>query len=370
MSAIVRLRLSCARTPAALAAPRLSRFHRTNAPRTLARSFATHRDPYQTSSLLSQELDRLAARKGSNSSSEPTDSVGPFQLGMSSRSRANDPKFKKWDDLTAGGKVLRTTARTSNLTVILLGAGFSAVLAWALATELFAKNSPTVLYSDACERIKSSPVVTAHLPGSLSFQTTAPSPLAPRHRNRHVQSHLALDSAGVEHLLLHFYVTSSPVAPPSTSWFEGWEWEWEWYDVERYARHKARETWDAARKAVAYISGTPLPPTASTTQVPTPATRVAEQKQSTEGWSLLGMFKGLKGGKGKGKDEVGVARVNGVVGDCGEVHVDFVKDPVSGEFKYRYLLLDIPSSKVRNPYRIFVERGEGFREGDGIVMWG
>lgn len=56
-------------------------------------------------------------------------------------------------------KVMRTTARTTNLTVILLGAGLSALLIYSLTSELFSKNSPTVLYGDACERIKASPKV-------------------------------------------------------------------------------------------------------------------------------------------------------------------------------------------------------------------
>lgn len=56
--------------------------------------------------------------------------------------------------------VLRTTQRTTNLTIILLGAGLSAVLVYALTSELFSKNSPTVLYNDACERIKTSPRVS------------------------------------------------------------------------------------------------------------------------------------------------------------------------------------------------------------------
>ena len=55
--------------------------------------------------------------------------------------------------------VTRTAARTTNLTVILLGAGLSVVLIYALTSELFSKNSPTVLYGDACERIKASPAV-------------------------------------------------------------------------------------------------------------------------------------------------------------------------------------------------------------------
>jgi len=51
---------------------------------------------------------------------------------------------------------MRTTARTTNLGVILLGAGLSALLIYSLTSELFSKNSPTVLYGDACERIKQS----------------------------------------------------------------------------------------------------------------------------------------------------------------------------------------------------------------------
>ena len=52
--------------------------------------------------------------------------------------------------------VLRTTVRTTNLGVILLGAGLSALLIYCLTSELFSSNSPTVIYGDACERIKSS----------------------------------------------------------------------------------------------------------------------------------------------------------------------------------------------------------------------
>ena len=55
--------------------------------------------------------------------------------------------------------VFRTTARTSNLGVVLLGAGLFAVLTYALTSELFSRNSPTVLYGEACEKIKNAPRV-------------------------------------------------------------------------------------------------------------------------------------------------------------------------------------------------------------------
>ena len=57
------------------------------------------------------------------------------------------------------GVAARATARTSNLAVILVGAGLTGLLAYALTSELFSANSPTVLYNEACERIKASPRV-------------------------------------------------------------------------------------------------------------------------------------------------------------------------------------------------------------------
>ena len=57
------------------------------------------------------------------------------------------------------GTVARTTARTSNLVVILAGAGLSIVLIYALTSEMFSPNSPTVLYNKACKLIKASPQV-------------------------------------------------------------------------------------------------------------------------------------------------------------------------------------------------------------------
>ena len=55
--------------------------------------------------------------------------------------------------------VVRTTARTTNLVVILAGAGLTIVLMYALTSELFSRNSPTVLYNKSCELIKASPQV-------------------------------------------------------------------------------------------------------------------------------------------------------------------------------------------------------------------
>lgn len=143
-----------------------------------SRHYATHRDAptypqpgVGSSSLLSQALDQK--QKGFRRE----DSVGPFQLGLSQPSYDHGTA-KKWSELSPKGKgqsfsaiivvtnissnrisAMRATARTTNLTVILLGAGLTAVLVYALTSELFSRNSPTVLYNEACQRIKSSPRV-------------------------------------------------------------------------------------------------------------------------------------------------------------------------------------------------------------------
>ncbi len=143
---------------------------------TIYRQYATHREaPSNThprvdsSSLLSQALDQKQRRF------RKEDSVGPFQLGLS-QSSYGDGSSKKWSELSPKGKgqsfkhiivvttfrmilAIRATARTTNLTVILFGAGLTAILVYALTSELVSRNSPTVLYEEACQRIKSSPRV-------------------------------------------------------------------------------------------------------------------------------------------------------------------------------------------------------------------
>lgn len=96
--------------------------------------------------------------------------MGPFPMGNGGR----DKTWKKWRDLNIAGKrecwanialqksnvsVGRTTRQTGNLTVVILGGGLFVVLTIALTTELFAKNSPSVLYSQAVDMIRESDAV-------------------------------------------------------------------------------------------------------------------------------------------------------------------------------------------------------------------
>ncbi|KIO18179.1 hypothetical protein M407DRAFT_84219 [Tulasnella calospora MUT 4182] len=344
------------------------------------RHLATHRES-PASSLLSQFPNSHGGGSPSSSSNTRSgfaggaDTLGPFPLGIRNPNDAKG-KQKSWRELSTSGKVARGTARTTNLTVILIGGAFTCVLAYALATELFAKNSPTRLYDDACQKLNASPEVARYLSPPLKFHINAPSPNAPRHRNRHVSSQLAVDSSGREHLLLHFYVeatapqASSPEAADSLPALSDLTLE----SVSEWSAETWNDVVDSSKRAFAYLVGIRLADSQQAEQPRSPAPSPVRQtdigkpkKDASTVWSFAGLFSGLRGMSTPSTDS-SEARAH-VEWTEGEVHADLVKDD-EGNFKYRYLLVDIPHSRMRKPLRIYVEKGAGFREGEGVFMWG
>ncbi|EPQ61441.1 hypothetical protein GLOTRDRAFT_124721 [Gloeophyllum trabeum ATCC 11539] len=336
------------------------------------RAFATHRDPVVPSSLLSQALDQRqrAARR--------EDSVGPFQLGIVPPTPDEVDNVKKWSELSAGGKVARATARTTSLTVILFGAGLSAMLIYALTSELFSRNSPTVLYSEACDKIKESPRVARYLPGPLVFHNNPPSSFRPRHRNHQVSSQVVTDASGKEHLLLNFYVhsrasesTFSASADSSFASIGNWikdstahvsELSWDEYVAEM--KVKANAVAESTQRLVRYLAGKPEPPRPRDTST---AVEPVEEKKEEKGrwWNLAGVFGSLRGAVGRGSHENASPTGDGKVWTDGEVHADLVKD-TDGYFRFRYILVDIPNSRTRTPIRVFVERASDVRENEPV----
>jgi len=360
----------CAHKGHSLVAVKCSRYYTTR------RKTPTYAQPsVGTSSLLSQALDQKQRGARRN------DSVGPFQLGLSQPS-FNEGTAKKWSELSPKGKAARATARTTNLTVILFGAGLTTVLIYALTSELFSKNSPTVLYNEACERIKSSPRVAKYLPGLLVFHNNPPSVLRPRHRNRHVSSQIVLDSDGREHMLLNFYVQANSHSPEQdTSYFElASSWlnnavtnfsEFSWWEARDWVILNTRETVDSAKDLFRYLSGDPVTSKSAASQVSSPVPRKQDSPADNEKglWrSFAGLFGSLRSGVGKGSYEGALDTGRGKVWQEGEVHADLVRD-ASGYFVFRYILIDLPSSQSRNALRIFVERTDGVRENEPVVRW-
>lgn len=272
---------------------------------------------------------------------------------------------------------MRTTARTTNLGVILLGAGLSALLIYSLTSELFSKNSPTVLYGDACERIKQSSNISKYLNGPLTFHNNPPSSVRPRHRNRHVTSRVMVDSYGQEHMIMTFYVQGRPegetVAPSESSYLESASrWvkdkgealsELSYDEAVEWSKATANDLWDRSVRSFKYLSGSPLPPPI----FPEITADVQEPKKvDSLAWNFAGMFSSLKGAAGSGAEPS--ARRLGRHYTEGEVHADLIKNQ-DGYFVFRYLLVDIPSTRDPNPLRVFVERQPGVRENEPVMRW-
>ncbi|PPQ66126.1 hypothetical protein CVT26_010927 [Gymnopilus dilepis] len=250
-------------------------------------------------------------------------------------------------------RVIRTTARTSNLAVILFGAGLSALLIYSLTSELFSKNSPTVLYGDACEKIKQSSRVAKYLNAPLTFHNNPPSSVRPRHRNRHVTSRVMVDSYGNEHMIMTFYVQGRPegenVTPSEDSYYEKLS-HWvhdkssalsdlSFDELVEWSNHTGRQIWDKSVRAFKYLSGSPLPPPTipefpSETQDPV-------RKEESNAWNFAGIFSSLRGPKRTAGDTA-PSTPSGTYYTEGEVHADLIKNP-EGYFVFRYLLIDIPS---------------------------
>jgi len=267
--------------------------------------------------------------------------------------------------------VIRTTQRTSNLAVILLGAGLSAVLIYALTSELFSRNSPTVLFNDACDRINASPRVAKYLRAPLIFHNNPPSSTRPRHRHRHVSSQVAVDSSGREHMLLNFYVQGSSSAKSAQqadeetgpSYIESLS-SLTLDETIGLAKEKLESIGQSAKRAFRYLSGDATPLPAPHPQLSTNDRQENERKQEKGVWSVAGLFSGLKGRRSVAEG----AGDSGVPWTEGEVHADLVLND-DGYYVFRYLLIDIPHSETRNPVRVFVERAPGVRENEPIMRF-
>ncbi|THH09883.1 hypothetical protein EW145_g1725 [Phellinidium pouzarii] len=313
------------------------------------------------------------------------DTAGPFTLGMARPPLGAQQNVKKWSELSTKGKVMRTTERTSNLTVILVGAGLTVVLVYALASELFARNSPTVLYGQACSRIQKSEKIAEHLPGPLTFHNNPPSSTRPRHRNRQVPSQLAIDSSGREHLLLNFYISTSAeegrlarVRAALRSLREGSWPSWDWnLDTNMNVNVAGAAEW--AREVDSARASGPRYPLASESEHPSGGAVPAVRRETHIGrsesggglWaSVTGLFSGIgKGVRGSGSSSSGVkAEVRSEIYEEGEVHCDLVKDD-TGDFIWRYIIVDMPNTRVRYPNRVFVERAPGVRDNEAVMRW-
>ncbi|ORX33695.1 hypothetical protein BD324DRAFT_639190 [Kockovaella imperatae] len=313
------------------------------------RTYATHRDLRTDPS-----LDASPRVRTGQSNLDGRESVGPFPLGVGPSGR--NKTWKSWKELGIKGKLGRTVRQTGNLGVILFGGGLFILLTLSLTTELFARNSPSVLYSQAVDKIRQSDALDAHLLPPLTF-THSPTPAAPVRGSTPV-AHTLLrhPSSGRDHMIITFWVHGRGRNEPEPLHWAKSSW------------HLVLTSLDDAARYLGFIDGgaslfTGSSEDASMGKERNIANVEVDTTQSAEdgsGWlgSLLGGFSGLRNGSNANTrgDRSGTA-TRGLpppgTYKVGEVKGDYVKN-ANGQYQLLSLTIDVPSSSASYPGRAVV----------------
>ncbi|WVF65774.1 hypothetical protein IAT40_000508 [Kwoniella sp. CBS 6097] len=348
-----------------LALPR-THLNPRHSPQTLGsnrRTYATHKSGSasagQTSASASSTSsadatsDLLKGASSARRATEGTESVGPFPLGVGPSGRGK--AWKTWKELGIGGKLVRTTQQTGNLTVILFGGALFVVLTFALTTELFAKNSPSVLYSQAVDMIRASDALNPHLLPPLTF-THSPHSSAPVRGSAPIpHTFVKNPKSNRDHMLLTFWVHGrGKDEPEKLGWLKS-----AWRSVEDYGRQglvyaglvdpASSGAESERRNEGAVQQGHAAGP---------------EQEQGQEPGQSPGALGRLFGGFTTSLRSTSTAVKNGMTGrgrglpppgtyKIGEVRAEYVKN-ASGQFTLLSLFVDVPSSNATYPGRAVI----------------
>ena len=239
----------------------------------------------------------------------------------------------KWELTT----VVRTVRQSGNLLVVLLGGGLFVVLALALSTELFAKNSPAVLYSECIDMIRDTDALSQFLLPPLKF-THSPNAASPvRGSSPVVHRVVRSPLSGRDHLLITFWVhgrgKDDPEPSPVRHWFkEKWDGFYAW------AQQKG------GLLGLATDPDTPEPEDEETSR------KLDKEAEKQEGW-LKSLASSLSL-RPKGQKAAPALPPPGTF-TIGECHADYVKDD-QGQYQMLSLLVDVPSSRAKRPYQAVV----------------
>ncbi|WWD16517.1 hypothetical protein CI109_100944 [Kwoniella shandongensis] len=334
------------------------------------RSYATHRSSTSSSSSTSPDhktahpsraeatsdlLNRLGstASRSANESAGGQESVGPFPLGVGPSGRRK--VWKRWSDLGLGGKLVRTTQQTGNLTVILVGGALFVILTVALTTELFATNSPSVLYSQAVDMIRASDALNPHLLPPLKFTHSPHSSSPVRGTPQIPHTFIQHPTSGREHLLLTFWVHGRGKDEPEPM---GWI-KRGWRSVESFGREGLRYAGLLSpSESSTDDDGTSVQSVSRAGKESQVQAQQQQQQTGTLGRWLGGFTNSLRStaggssGSGRGSTSTRGLPPAGTY-KIGEVRAEYVKN-ASGQFTLLSLIVDVPSSRATYPGRAVV----------------
>lgn len=258
---------------------------------------------------------------------------------------------------------------TSRFVFIGIGAALTGVIVYALASELFAKNSPTVIYDEACKYIEKNPKVHAYLLKPYNFQTSLTefsdySPLnPPSHPSRPSQTvasmHTINPRTGQDTLYLHFFVEGRDKDKALSYWqiVRGGT-----IDGAHWLKERALDGIDAAKKwweeQQQASEETPVPTPAAAPAAPAKPWWITRKLRSTV--HSVGEL------VGSSKDALGMRTVDLSSGfrsepgtwTEGEVHIELAKDE-KGVYQYKRFYIDVPSTASPLHRRVYLDQKSG-----------
>ena len=254
--------------------------------------------------------------------------------------------------------VARAAVGTSRLFVISAGALITLIIAYSLSTELFARNSPTVIFNEACKHIQKSDKVHEYLLEPYRFQTSLTttradfSPLnPPSHPHRPSQTVHSMryvdPRTGAEKLVMHFYMEARDKDRPLSYWQHVRS---GFLDGAQWLQHKALESYETAYEWWQQSSHPDESTLSSSTVATDPIATPSEPWWITK--KLRGLVHGVGQVIGSTNDAVGLSKLDLAAGlrpepgtfTEGEVHVELVKDE-RGVYQYQRFHIDIPHSR-------------------------
>ncbi|TKY86784.1 hypothetical protein EX895_004424 [Sporisorium graminicola] len=298
---------------------------------------------------------------------------------------------KPWSQLKTGQKVARATVQSSRTMLIFGGGALTFVLIYALTSELFAKNSPTAIYSDACKRVQNSVEIANHLltpyrfrtmptaeSGSSDFSPLNPPSVKDRRRSRSVPSVTFTDErTGEEKMLLRFWIGAREKGEDWSFWdtaryevveagkwvgrkmTEGGEWLGEQLGVDLASTDHV----DGDKETAGALTDNS---TGSSTRSGTSSSKSSDNALSRSWSSAIGGITSVvrssteaitstltspAAPKTRRSSEPGTW-------SSGEVHAELVKDQ-DGTLQYRTLFVDIPNSQAFMRQRVWIVRKPG-----------
>ncbi|PKI83886.1 hypothetical protein MVES_001986 [Malassezia vespertilionis] len=271
---------------------------------------------------------------------------------------------KPWKNLDGAEKVARATVGTSRFFLIGFGALLTLAIGYTVTSELFARNSPTVIYEEACKLLLRNKKIHEYLLEPYIFQTNVAqyigdySPLnPPSHPSRPsqtVHSSRTFDPrTGDDTLYLHFYIESRDKDTPLSYWqtfrlgvIAGTHWAkdrvLDGYDT-------VKIWWDDLDKEPAELPAKPFKP-----------------EKPTQPWWITKKLRGAVHSVGElvgsSKDALGMASVDFSTGlrtvpgtfTEGEVHIELLKDG-KGVYQYKRFYVDVPNSSSPLRRRVYLD---------------